>query len=319
MRDRSRSSFVKALLATIVVASVSACSSSNSSSNDRPETLETEIEASTRDRNSQRGLELRVLNVDDSGDRVARILAPYLADNAAMRSEDRDRWNQWGLRWVVVPQSKLDEALGSMDLTSAIQIRWMGEFPQWRPIIRTADLQQRPVRIGDPVAPVYRTLDGIPRLLARVWTKPELTEAGLQTKLHLDIAVQLKSTSKADAVWREPTLQTAIDEGPLIEELTMSQSLDDSSALILIGVDPAITWDSSAPSAQSDAQSRGAGPSTPTTRTLGQRMLSTSGSGYVAPGVRYNPPKKVLIVLVPKTDDHYRILAPTQSGKAGSP
>ncbi len=263
-----------------------------------------------------------MLNVDDSGDRVASILAPYFAlsndGTAAMRPEDRDRWNQWGLRWVVVPQSELDSALGAMDLTSAIQIRWMGEFPQWRPIIRTADLQQRAVRIGDPSAPIYRTLDGIPRLLARVWTKPELTEAGLQTKLHLDLAVQLKSTSSADAVWREPTLQTAIDEGPLIEELTMSQSLDESSALVLIGVDPAMTWDSSRQSTETEPGSSTTGPSTPPTRTLGQRMLSTPGSGYVAPGVRYTPPKKVLIVLVPKTDENYRILAPTQSGKAGT-
>jgi hypothetical protein len=262
-----------------------------------------------------------VLNVDDSGDRVARAFARYADDAGTMRPQDRERWNQWGLRWVVVPQSELDSILSEMDLTAAIQIRWMGEFPQWRPIIRTGELDNTNIRIGDASAPINRTLNGIPRLLARVWTKPELTEEGLQTKLHLDLAIQLKRSTAQTNVWREPALLTAIDEGPLIEELTMSQSLDERSALVLVGVDPSMKWDATTQVVQEDSATTGVGPRVPGARTLGQRMLSTPGSGYIAPGVRYNPPKKVLIVLVPRADDNYRILAPTQqrTSTGGSP
>ena len=48
---------------------------------------------------------------------------------------------------------------------------------------------------------------------------------------------------------------------------------------------------------------------------LGQRMLSTPGTGIVAPGQRYIAPKKVLIILVPKAGGAYRLLGPTSSAQ----
>jgi len=326
MPDSSRTKIGMLAGATILVAVMSACSSSgtegskNRSRNDSVQ-LETQIEAGLSAESSQRGLELRVLTVDDAGDRVAQALSPFMGDPGAMLREDQERWSSWGLRLVVVPIDQLDSVLGSLISTKAAQVRWMGEFPQWRPLIRTAQIPNGTVRIGDGSTSVrFQELSGRPRLLARVWTTPEMTGSDAMAQLHMDLALQMIQEQQNNR-WETPAVRTALDEGALIDELKMSQVLDSKSALVLVGEDPSIQWinengtDSVSVSQASDGS---LGPSAPLARTLGQQMLSTPGTGYVAPGKRYVSPKKVLIVLVPRVGGQYRLLGSSRSQQQGT-
>lgn len=312
--------------ATLLVAAMSACSSSGTEGSKSRSwadsvKLETQIEADLSAAPSQRGLELRVLTVDDAGDRVAEALSPFMNDPGAMLIEDRERWGSWGLRWVVVPVDVLDGVLGSLTLTQAAQVRWMGEFPQWRPLIRTGQIRNGTVRVGDGLSSAhFEELSGRPRLLGRVWTTPEMTGSDVRARLHIDLALQM-THEKQDNRWDTPAVQTALDGGVLIDELKMSQVLDSNSALVLVGEDPSIQWLNEIGSdtvSVSQASDGSLGPSAPLARTLGQQMLSTPGTGYVAPGKRYVSPKKVLIVLVPKVGGSYRLLGSSRSPEQGT-
>jgi len=323
MRDVNRLRISTILAAATIAGALSACSSSGSKSKaNPPATLDTQIEVDSSLRSSQRGLELRVLTVDDTGDRVGKALAQFQSDTGTMDQETQNRWRSWGLHLVIVPISQLDPLLANQDLTQAAQTRWMGEFPQWRPIIRTSEIRNRSVRIEDQGSSSYQTFTGQPRLLARLWTTPVLTDTSITAQMHLDLAVQMTKPKKRINQWDAPKIPTALGEGPLIEELKISQLLDASSALIIVGESPSIRWGSdqnAAPVADSRSTPSQRGPSAPQTRTLGEQMLSTQGTGYVAPGVRYVSPKKVLIVLIPQAGGSYRLLGPTTARQGATP
>jgi hypothetical protein len=293
---------------------LSACSSSGSNvSKGDPARLNTQIEANGSASPSQRGLELRVLTVDDSENRVAQALSRYESSLSMLDRDSLKRWRSWGLRLLVVPIDQLDSVLASQDQIQASQIRWMGEFPDWRPIIRTGEIHNSLVRVKNETSEEYQTLAGRPRLLARIWSIPEVSESGITAMLHLDLAIQMTQLKRSNR-WGEIKLPTALDEGGLVEELKISTLLDSSSALILVGVDPSYRWVLSDDTDQVSLvhnDDSATGPRPPRARTLGQQMLSTPGTGYVAPGMRYVPPKKVLIVLVPKAGGQYRLLGPT--------
>lgn len=255
------------------------------------------------------------MTVNDAGDRVAQALTEFQSDLGPMDEVSREVWRDWGLRWIVVPTKKLDRVLSGLTQTQAGQIRWMGEFPQWRPVIRTAKIQNSSVRVGASGFARSRTLSGRPRLLARVWTTPELTDKGVVARLHLDAALQI-TEPKSGIAWKSPTLPSIFDDGPLIDELQLSILMDPEMSLVLVGEDPGIEWvqDTQTDTIEVDAPSDPTlGPSTPQVRTLGQQMLTSQGTGYVAPGMRYVAPKKVLIVFVPKSGGNYRLLGPTST------
>ena len=307
--------------AMLSIAGMSACSLGKKPKPANEQDLGTQVESKIEIGNlsdaPQRGLELRVLTIDDTGDRVGKALAQYEPEPGAMSAQDKELWRNWGLRWIVIPIEKLDGFIASQDLTKGMELRWMGEFPQWRPLIRTGQINSQSVRIG---ASDSRTLDGRPSLLARVWTTPEITPDGVIAKLHLDLGLQM-TTPKARSPWDAPTHPTALDDGGLIDELSMSQQLDSSHALILVGEDPLIRWvdqdgDEDELVSVETPTATSIGPSVPSVRTLGQRMLSTPGTGIVAPGQRYVAPKKVLIILVPKAGGQYRLLGPTTSASS---
>lgn len=289
---------------------LSSCSSGRSKS-PTPETLQANVEAPVNSGQAERGLELRVLTVDDSQNRVAQTLARYQDSDSGIKADDREIWDKWGLRWIALPIEELEAFTNSQEMVQAMQNRWMGELPRWRPIIRTGELRNNPVRIGDASAYELVSIDGRPRLLVRAWTTPELTATGAQARLHVDLAVQLTKPQSRSSVWQPTGIPSVLSEGDLITELRTTRVLDGSTALVLVGVDPSDQWiqdeiDGSV-AVQSAAQSS-RGPETPLPRTLGQRMLSTPGTGSVAPGMRYVPPRKVVIVLIPKTGGAYQLL-----------
>lgn len=314
MRDLILRNLVMLTGAVVLASVLSACSSSNKP--DRPDqsgSLEPQVEVDSSIGARQRGLELRVMTVNDAGDRVAQALTEFQSDLGPMDEFTREVWRDWGLRWIMVPTKKLDRVLSELTQTQAGQIRWMGEFPQWRPVIRTANIQNSSVRVGASGFARSRTLSGRPRLLARVWTTPELTDKGVVARLHLDAALQITEPA-AGIAWKAPALPSVFDDGPLIDELQLSLLMDPEMSLVLVGEDPGIEWvqDAQTDAIEVDAPSDPTlGPSTPQVRTLGQQMLTSQGTGYVAPGMRYIAPKKVLIVFVPKSGGSYRLLGPT--------
>ncbi len=322
MRDLSLRNPCMLIGAVVLASALSACSgSSKSDRSSDPATLDPQVEVDSSIGARQRGLELRVMTVDDAGDRVAHALAEYQSDLGPMDELSREVWRDWGLRWIVVPTSKLDRVLSDLNQTQAGQVRWMGEFPQWRPVIRTANIQNSTVRVGASGFARSRTLSGRPRLLARVWTTPELTDKGVVARLHLDAALQI-TEPRSGIAWKAPTLPSVFDDGPLIDELQLSLLMDPEMSLVLVGEDPGIEWvqDAQTDEIEVDAPTDPSlGPSTPQIRTLGQQMLTAQGTGYVAPGKRYVAPKKVLIVFVPKSGGSYRLLGPTASKQPASP
>ena len=305
-----------------ISAAVLASCSSGGSNSQPPATLETSVEAPQTSGQAERGLELRVLTVDDSGNRVAKALARFQDSESGIEAEDRAVWDQWGLRWIAVPVDQLDAITNSQQMVQAMQNRWMGELPRWRPIIRTGELRNDPVRIGDAASSSLNSIEGRPRLLVRAWTTPELTAAGALARLHVDLAVQLTKPQSRSSVWQPAEIPSVLSEGDLISELRTTKVLDGSTALVLVGVDPSDQWiqdetDGSVAVRTTAQSSRG--PDTPLPRTLGQRMLSTPGTGSVAPGARYVAPKKVLIVLIPKTGGPYQLLGTPASGSGTQP
>lgn len=330
MRKLLLNSVLGALLCAVVVAGLCACSGAgrvpDSDFVEAFEDLDTQIILDPQAGSRQRGIELRVITADDSQSRVGRSLGVYAsADDGLIDPIERDRWNSWGLRWVVVPVSELDAFIASQDLTNAIEKKWMGEFHQWRSVLRTGEIRNAPVRIGPSSASMYRTLSGRPQMIARVWTTPQVTANGVEALLHLDLGIQMTTPRSAISQWAEPKLPTVLDDGPLIEELTLSQVLDSSSALVLVGEDPDIVWTLQEQNEEVLVEETGSdsvqsiGPASPVPRSLGQRMLSTPGTGYIAPGMRYVPPKKVVIILIPRAGGSYRLLGPTTSSASAAP
>lgn len=251
---------------------------------------------------SSRGIEMKLLTVDDSGARVARSLAPY-AEQTTIAHDDLQRWRSWGIRWVQIPIEDLDPLLQSQKSVGVIENRWLGEFPRWRALIRAGELSNQTVRVQGSRD---RAITGRPRLLARAWTTPRIDDEGRPTsRIAIDLALQLIDPNNRPALGQLAPTQP-IDQGSFLGPRPLHLELDDSHALLLVADDPDNTWDTADNPTNTNEQTPG--PNAPNLRTLGERMLSTRGSGTVAPGDRYIPPRKVLIILVPNTDPGYTLL-----------
>lgn len=306
----------------ICIAGCSAPGSKKSARVDDSPSVETTI-AGTMDP-TRFGLEMRVLTVDDTGDRVASALSRFSSQQGPFVAADRDRWWSWGLRWIVIPKDELDSFIANQDATSGTEVRQMGQFPQWRPLIQTGSIRDDMVRIGGSTD-TLRSMTGKPRLLARSFMIPQVDDSGVSPRLRVDLGIQITTRTKQSQIsnaWQTPKLPSVFDEGPMVDQLMTSIELDGSEALILLGEDPSIEWiagDIENPARVQVGDSGTVGPGVLTARTLGEQMFSTRGTGAVAPGQRYVPPKKVMIILVPNVADQYRLLATSPNRAGDSP
>jgi len=238
------------------------------------------------------GLELRLMNLDDSGDPVAAALAPYDGRAAVLDRSQHDTWRAWGLRWIEVPIDRLDAALSRQRPTRPIESRDLGVFPRWRALIRTGAMRDLP--LAQPRGGV-REISGRPRLIARAWEFPEITDPGrVDRRLRVEVALQLVPLDRP----REPLTPTRrppeIERGPLIGPGALGVTLDGSTALVLVGVDPAVRWtidDDGTVRVEAPGDAQSVGPGAPDYPSLGAAMLARSGA----------EPRKVLLVLVPRS------------------
>jgi len=240
------------------------------------------------------GVELRLMNLDDSGARVARALAPHDTPGAVLDPGERAVWRDWGLRWIEVPTEELDATLASQRPTRPVESRDLGVFPRWRPLIRTGAM--RATRVAQPGGSV-RELSGRPRLIARAWEIPEITgPERVERRLRLEVALQLVPLeTRPDPITparRPPPGQ----RGPLLGPGALGVTLDGDTALVLVGVDPEVSWvidETGAVRVEAPSHEPGVGPGAPDYPSMGAAMLARSGA----------EPRRVLLVLVPRTGE----------------
>ena len=190
---------------------------------------------------STRGLEVRLWVVDDSQWSTARALYPYAQGETSGLDQSFEQWERWGFRFVRVP---IDEVQGFLDGLRPVQptnVQWLGEFGQWRAVVRAGELDRTRVRVGDHSQVIEQ---GRPRLIARSWVEPMLSVDDVVPGVRLDLAMQIETRKQSGVsltyqVDRERMIE---DEGPVLDELLFSSVLDGSYALVLVGETPGLDW-----------------------------------------------------------------------------
>ncbi len=200
--------------------------------------------AALSDPQSRRGLEVRLLVVDDTDYDAPRMLRAFESESASLETidqETRQRWDSWGLRMVQVPIEQLDAALDSLTPVRPVSVQWLGEFATWRALIRAGYSDQSRVRVGESV----RTIEpGRARLIARSWAEPMLTPEGGQSVLRLDLGMQIENQSPGEfALLPDQRTRTLDDEGQVIDELLSTITLRGDHAIVIIGEAPGTNWE----------------------------------------------------------------------------
>lgn len=202
---------------------------------------------------STRGLEVRLWVVDDTDWAAARSLSLYLGENQSgqidnpILAADSERWADWGFRLIAVPIDEVEGFLDTLRPVQPISVQWLGEFGQWRAIIRAGTLQSSHVRVGQHSVKIER---GRPRLIARSWVEPMLTPTDVVPGVRLDLGLQIETQDSRARRQRDagffdaPRERSIEDDGPVFDELIFSAMLDGSHAIIIVGEAPDVDWDS---------------------------------------------------------------------------
>ena len=293
-------------------------------------TIETAESSASSDR---QGLGIRLLVIDDTNYDAPRALRAY----PLLRDERvRESWSRWGFRIVEVPIDDIDPMLDSFRPVQPVSVQFMGEFGQWRPLVRSGATRQSIVRVGESsreIAP------GRPMLIARSWTEPTLVDQGVRRFVRLDLGMQIESQSDSFALLPSAENKTLDDRGPVIDELLSSLVIDDRNALVIVGEAPGEDWESLpapielsiieqdnneiGPEEESESQEQPEAetpdqpaprssrttmmPEPPRTRSLGELMLVAPGSRIVRANETRTIPKRVVIVLIPELRSDARL------------
>lgn len=280
----------------------------------------------------RQGLGVQMLVVDDTDYDAPRALRGYpaLRDTAI-----QSRWSSWGFRIIEVPVGDVEMVLASLRAVQPVSVQFMGEFGNWRPIVRAGTIQQSSVQVGSST----RTVEsGRPRLIARAWAEPVLSEDAVEQVLRVDLGMQIEAQGQ-NAYQLLPTQResTLDDAGRVIDELLSTVRLSGQTALIIIGEAPGEDWsrlpepESSLAEIEQDGEPAGPDaadedslgsdqqepqpyraqassraiiePSAPRVRSLGELMLVAPGSRLVRANEARRIPKRVVIVLTPELRD----------------
>lgn len=320
-----------------------------------PDPIERVQDATLSDPDARQGLEVRLLVVDDTNYDAPRVLDAFApqSDSADVIEPTLARtWSAWGFRFIPVPIERLDEALDKLTPVRPMSVQWLGEFGSWRPLVRTGNNSQTRVRVGES----YRTIEpGRPRLIARSWTVPHLSERAVERVLRLDLGIQIESTNdNAFALLPDQRQRTIDDQGPVLDELLSTITLRADHALVIVGESPGTDWsqlpepqpiappqpengdeqpigpgsqDDRAPDAAaqqervpfSTPRSAAVEPREPAMRSLGELMLVAPGSRLMQRGQTRETPMRVVIVLIPSVRGEFRMLTtPSETGKGTS-
>lgn len=302
----------------------------------------------TPDAVGREGLGVRLLVVDDTDYDAPRALRGY----PGLRDESvRSRWARWGFRIVEVPVGDVDAILGSLRPVQPISVQFMGEFGHWRPLVRSGEIRQSSVLVGDVARPIEQ---GRPRIIARAWMEPRLIEGGVDDVLRVDLGMQIEKRAQSGyRLLPEDRQQTLDDEGPVLDELLSTLRLDGRTALVIVGEAPNEDWselpepsrelavlsdpsEPVGPEAEDSPAQEGADeqaeapqpfepqassrstiePQAPRARALGELMLVAPGSRLIRANETRTIPKRVVIVLTPEDGDDDARTAVTGRGGA---
>ena len=311
---------------------------------------------------STRGLEVRLWVVDDTDWTTTRLLQSQLEQSQLIDGPDsinsigdevQAQWNAWGFRVVMIP---IDQVQGFLDALRPLQptnVQWLGEFGQWRPIIRAGNLPTTMVRVGNGVAVLE---NGRPRMIARSWVQPIMGPDEIHAGVRLDLALQIETSKRPSVMLVESQRERMVeDDGPIIDELLCSAVFDGTHAMVIVGDAPDSDWALLPMSAQAvdaianpslnkpsefgpsatDLQANPDGaqlepdlqespsanataprtprpsvaqPAKPYGQTLGELMLTSPGSRTVRLNEARVVPRRVVVVLVPRTQGGFTLL-----------
>ena len=295
--------------------------------------------------NATRGLEVQMWIMDNTDSVVQRALAPYDTVSGVLDERERLRWRDWGLRWCVVPIGEVGAVLADLQPVQPARVQWLGEFTQWRPIVRAGTINAQSVRVGDGESGIPL---GKPRLIARSWIEPIVTDLGIRPGVRTDLALQIEQPRSARSLWNieDDGLPMIDDEGPMVDGLISGIHADGLHALVLVADAPGRDWsmlpepidDSEVleaedgpvgPSAEqygeqvaigdADELEEAAvtvlraggeqhGPGRGAFQSLGELMFTTEGSGSSRFGGVYDPPRSVVVVLIPRTEGGFGLI-----------
>ncbi|MDF1808257.1 MAG: hypothetical protein P1U42_01025 [Phycisphaerales bacterium] len=202
---------------------------------------------------STRGLEIRLWVVDDTTWDATRLLNSYqfsedvVDENSSsshqspFQSKDLLDWREWGYRIVAIP---VDEVQGFLDQLTPVQttkVQWLGEFAQWRPIVRAGSLSSSYVRVDDQLKEIEL---GRPSMIARSWIEPDFTSERIGAVVRLELGMQIENSSRTrgNGFYTEPQSRVLEENGQVIDDLLMSLRLDGSQAVVIVGESPDMDW-----------------------------------------------------------------------------
>lgn len=301
-------------------------------------------QATLSDPQSRRGLEVRMLVVDDTNYDAPRLLRNFDSQTASgFDAQTRARWEDWGFRLVEVPMNQLEPMLSELTPVRPVSVQWLGEFGAWRALIRAGYSEQTRVRVGA----ASRIIEpGRPRLIARSWVEPMLTDSASISVIRLDLGMQIESNSRNSfALLPDQRTRTLDDDGLIIDELLSTITLRGDRAIVIIGEAPGTDWgklpepaavefaagsgdDAVGPEAEkaneqkdepdsdpkpsprpfASSTAQPVGPQAPSLRSLGELMLVARGSRLTRANETRDIPRRVLIVLVPSVRGDFEIL-----------
>ena len=205
---------------------------------------------------STRGLEVRLWVVDDTAWTATRLLQSQIEQSQeldetsqfnSIGDDAQSRWNAWGFRVVMIPVDQVQGFLGALRPLQPTNVQWLGEFGQWRPIIRAGNLASTMVRVDNGVAELDK---GKPRLIARSWVEPIMGSSVIHAGVRLDLAMQIETNKRSPVVLVESARENMVeDDGPIIDELICSTMFDGTHAMVIVGDAPDEDWSLIAPSA----------------------------------------------------------------------
>lgn len=265
------------------------------------------------------GLEVHWWMGDDTDGAVGKALARYARDEPAEQPTLR-RWRAEGLRFVRVPEEELRSLQEDAPPITQWRRTWFGVAPRWTEVFRGR-------RAGGDVPLIIdgrqRELErGVLRFLARCWPAPA---PGGGVHLRLELALQLHRVGPAtpDQVFSGPRRTSPEEEGRIFHELTLETTLREGEMLAITAEHPGVEWGEPREQARDEGplDERLAPEPTPVARpdqapgpagrramTLGEAMLSaTREQTKIAPG-------RVVILLVPRTEEEYNLLPDRRSG-----
>lgn len=256
---------------------------------------------------AEEGLEIIVWTTNDPDHRVGRALREYAESAPPVPPADAALWAGVGLRLISVPAADLEALLHACPPVSPLQRQRFGQVPIWTPLVRGPQVPD-----GLP-GPEARPLPGgRPRLIARSWVEPRITDNQRHDVVRTELGVQIEH-ARRQTLMADPTIERSIaDEGPILHALLTAHTVTGLEALVLVAEQPGADWSEipepappTPPPSDEQAEDPESPPPSPIEaaparqRTLGERMLS---SPPIPPqGERPAiPARKVIVVFLPR-------------------